>query len=284
MIHKHFDKGSEGVIKKNDFEFTTHLLWTGGWDSTYRLLVLLLIEKRRVQPIYIIDPNRKSVAFEMRAMQKIKKLLKESYPEERELLLPTQFYELNDIEPNDNISNAYKRLLMKYPVLGSQNEWLARMTSQYNITNLEMGLQKSTGNNFKAIKTIIKQSDTNGQTLVKIPEDLKGTDEYYVFGNFSFPLFSITKSGMLKNTTTWGFNDLMNQTWFCHQPLSNGKPCGVCVPCTAIIRDKMLFRMPLYSRIRYHFRYFLSRNQFKKAFPKAHKLSKMIKNKLIIKK
>lgn len=26
------------------------LLWTGGWDSTFRLLVAVLIERRTVQP------------------------------------------------------------------------------------------------------------------------------------------------------------------------------------------------------------------------------------------
>jgi len=273
MIHKQLNNQNEGETN-NDEKVITNLLWTGGWDSTYRLLVLLLIEKKNVQTYYIIDPNRKSVAYEMKAMQKIKRLLRENYPEGRELLLPTKFYELNDIEPNDNITNAFKRLLKRYPTLGTQNEWLARMTNQFKIRNLEMGLQKSTGNNFSAIKNLIKQSDSKGQTLVKITDNLKGTDEYFVFGNFSFPLFNITKSGMLKNATDWGFIEISENTWYCHQPLSNGKPCGVCVPCTAIVRDKMLFRMPMYSRIRYHFRYLLSRSQFKKAYPQVHKLIK----------
>ena len=262
----------------------TRLFWTGGWDSTYRLLVLLLIEKKKVQPIYVIDPNRNSVAYELKAMQKIKKLLKENYPVERELLLTTQFYELNDIEPNDNISSAFNRLLERYPTLGSQNEWLARMATQYKIHNMEMGLQKSTGANFLAIKNLIKKSNSNGQTLVKIADDLKSTDEYYVFGNFSFPLFNITKSGMLKNATTWGFNNLMDNTWFCHQPLSSGKPCGVCVPCGGIVRDKMSFRMPWISRIRYHFRLFLSKDQFKKAYPGIYEYMRKTKNRFVTKK
>ena len=32
------------------------LLWTGGWDSTYRLLDLLLVQKQHVQPYYVEMP------------------------------------------------------------------------------------------------------------------------------------------------------------------------------------------------------------------------------------
>lgn len=37
---------------------THHLLWTGGWDSTFRVLQLLLCSRDAVQPHYIIDPER----------------------------------------------------------------------------------------------------------------------------------------------------------------------------------------------------------------------------------
>ena len=41
-----------------------NLFWTGGWDSTYRLLYLLIVEKKYVQPYYIIDLTRKSEFIE----------------------------------------------------------------------------------------------------------------------------------------------------------------------------------------------------------------------------
>lgn len=37
------------------------IFMTGGWDSIFRLLQLLLIDKRAVQPVYILDPERWSV-------------------------------------------------------------------------------------------------------------------------------------------------------------------------------------------------------------------------------
>ena len=37
------------------------VLWTGGWDSTFRVLYLVLVEKCQVQTYYIIDPFRWSL-------------------------------------------------------------------------------------------------------------------------------------------------------------------------------------------------------------------------------
>ncbi len=38
----------------------THLFWTGGWDSTFRLLQLLLDEHKAVQTYYLLDSFRAS--------------------------------------------------------------------------------------------------------------------------------------------------------------------------------------------------------------------------------
>ena len=38
-------------ISENFEDATVYLFWTGGYDSTYRLCELLLIEKKKVQPI-----------------------------------------------------------------------------------------------------------------------------------------------------------------------------------------------------------------------------------------
>jgi len=33
-----------------------NLFWTGGWDSTFRLIQLVFVNKKTVHPYYIIDP------------------------------------------------------------------------------------------------------------------------------------------------------------------------------------------------------------------------------------
>ncbi len=258
-----------------------HLLWTGGWDSTYRLLELLLILNKKVQPYYVIDPDRESVGYELKAMQNIKKTLEEEYPEQRKLLMPTNFVEMGDIASNEQINRAYHRLIKKHPHLGIQNEWLARLTFQFGLSDMEIGLQKSTGRNFGAVKDLLKKFKSDGYLRAKIPDRLKGSDEYLVFGSFSFPLFNITKSGMLEKSKNFGFFKLMENTWFCHHPLLSGKPCGVCVPCSGVIRDGLSFRLPLYSRVRYHFRVFLSKDQLEKNYPEIYRWLKNIKLRVI---
>ncbi len=50
------------------------LLWTGGWDSTFRLLHLVIVEGHAVQPYYMIDRlhYRPGVPEEQDAMRRIR--------------------------------------------------------------------------------------------------------------------------------------------------------------------------------------------------------------------
>ena len=52
-----------------------NLFWTGGWDSTFRLLQLVVEQGRLVQPYYIIDPNRLSLRHEIKAMSDIEQAI-----------------------------------------------------------------------------------------------------------------------------------------------------------------------------------------------------------------
>ena len=66
-----------------------NILWTSGWDSTFQLLNLLLVEKKQVQPYYIMFSQRKSLRRELQAIEEIKIKLFDLYPESEKLLLPT---------------------------------------------------------------------------------------------------------------------------------------------------------------------------------------------------
>lgn len=46
------------------------ILWTGGWDSTFRIVELSRKEVT-ICPLYVIDNDRKSKNFEIKAMNKI---------------------------------------------------------------------------------------------------------------------------------------------------------------------------------------------------------------------
>ncbi len=59
---------------------TVDLLWTGGWDSAFQLMRLTLDCGFRVRPWYIIDENRRSVPFEIKAMERIREMISAKHP------------------------------------------------------------------------------------------------------------------------------------------------------------------------------------------------------------
>src|ERR1700745_3309718 len=93
---------------------TVNLLWTGGWDSTFRLLDLLLVKQKKVQTFYIIDPDRRSAGIELRTMATIKQYLLEKHPQISRSLQPTRYKHLNDICKNKQITESYDRLRKRY--------------------------------------------------------------------------------------------------------------------------------------------------------------------------
>lgn len=71
-----------------------------------------------------------------------------------------------------------------------------------------------------------------------------------VLGNITLPLFDTTEREMLQNIQEWGYADVMENIWFCHNPIG-GKPCGMCSPCHTKMESDMEFLIPEESRRRY---------------------------------
>ena len=90
--------------------YDTKILWTGGLDSTFQLLRLLLVEKKNVAPYYMIDANRKSLSMEINTMQNIRKLLFEMFPRTQELLRPIKFSLVSEIPSDEEITEAEKKI------------------------------------------------------------------------------------------------------------------------------------------------------------------------------
>src|SRR5512137_620139 len=102
-----------------------YLFWTGGWDSTFRLLYLIFICKQTVQPIYIVeDKGRASVNIEMQTMDIILQEIKKKDPEALKLVQPIVFKQLSEIQIDNEISDAYERTVKNIP-LGGQYVYLA---------------------------------------------------------------------------------------------------------------------------------------------------------------
>ena len=75
--------------------------------------------------------------------------------------------------------------------------------------------------------------------------DKENSDEILVdaLGNITLPIFETTEVDMLENIKKWGYEDVMANIWFCHNPIQ-GKPCGLCSPCHTKYDSNMLFLLP----------------------------------------
>lgn len=225
------------------------LLWTGGWDSTFRLLNLLMVQKKAVRPYYVIDATRYSIGAEIRARDKIRKSIFALRPETEELLLPTVYHELADILPRQDLSQKYWNLRKKN-YMGEQYEWLARFTEQFDLRDLEMAIHVD-DKVHAVLESHMEKVSENNDDYYRLKDDIEN-DDYEIFRNFRFPLFDLTKLDMECDANARGFGPIMEETWFCHQPHKNDTPCGICAPCSYTIEEGMQRRIPTKGLIRYY--------------------------------
>ena len=225
----------------------TKLLWTGGWDSTFRLLQLLLVEQRPVQPYYVLDrlKRRPAVPAERQAMSRIRELLEERHPDASSRLYPTVECPYADIAANAQITNAFERCLT-FGFIGGQYEWLAKFCAERAISEMELSIHRDD----KARELI---ADIIDASRTKLDHAFAADPRYELFKYFRFPLFDTTKEQMRAAARTAGFEELMHLTWFCHRPIK-GEPCGVCNPCIYTIEEGLGDRVPAAGQRRYRFR------------------------------
>lgn len=205
----------------------TNLLWTGGWDSSFRLLQLLIIQKKEVQPYYVIDTQRKSIVMELNAMHAIRYHLKSSFPDAAARLSDTIYENKDDLEISTDIVNYFRLFADQYKI-GTQYIWLAAFAKTYGIHDLELCIDKGPFENTWMEQVLARLTDLGDDCRLHAP--LSADDKLNLFKDFKFPLLVIDKAGMEMVARENGFYDILIHCWFCLNPFLN-KPCGVCRPC-----------------------------------------------------
>lgn len=220
-----------------------NILFTGGWDSTFRFLQLAQYNNIEIQPIYIADSKRKSMQYELDAMKQIMDEAKRRFPAS---ILDIQKYDKDWILENcknQEISEAFRDLRKKYKI-GGQYEWFALLGNKLNLL-MECGVIMQKGENIhKLIETdsefLLMDNDVvSNRYFVKN----NGSKAAMVFGHLIFPIKNYQKNEEKEIATKNNWMDIMELTWFCHTPI-DGKPCGLCVPCDDIVDEGMEWRLP----------------------------------------
>ncbi|GGN54808.1 7-cyano-7-deazaguanine synthase [Oceanobacillus indicireducens] len=213
------------------------VLWTGGWDSTFRVLDLVLNKKETVLPYYVFDSGRKSTDMEIETMENIRGLIADISKEAAGRIMKSEMINKSGIPQNEEITTAFKTLANQSH-LGGQYDWLARYCEHNSVSNLELcvHLDDTVEGFIKKDVRLVEKGNDHYYELIDDPSQ----QELNIFSYYNYPLLNMTKLDMEAQAKDKGFSHIMEETWFCHSPYK-GKPCGMCNPCK-YTRDEGLGR------------------------------------------
>lgn len=232
------------------------LLYSGGWDGTFRLLQLAQYDIE-IQPVYVIDKNRGSTEYERKAMKAIIAKVENRFPA---TISPLQYYDKEWILENckdEKISGAFRYLRKTYAV-GTQYEWFALLCKKLNLMMESSVVHQYHGKVEEAIEaegilTLI-ENDFLPERYQVLPKE-ENQMAHLVFGNLILPVIKLEKKDEERIARENGWLDIMELSWFCHTPI-DGKPCGLCGPCDDAMNTGMEWRLPEEAKKRYKHRTF----------------------------
>lgn len=210
---------SEPASKNNDI---VDLFWTGGWDSTFRLMQLVRIEKKVVRPHYIIMPQQ-CTGKEIDTIHNIKRAFGRQYSECKDQILPVEFFNVDKLEPNLKITEEYERI-KKREKINKQYEVCARYCEQFGYPSVELCVVRDEMHDY------FRNNDV-------------------IFKYFRYPVSRFVKKEMAKIAEEHNFLDLMKMTWFCRRS-DSWRPCGLCGPCANTVKGGLAWRLPLLPRMK----------------------------------
>ncbi|MCG5494756.1 hypothetical protein [Ectothiorhodospira variabilis] len=217
---------------------TRDVLWTGGWDSTFRILSLLAEGEDFIQPHYILNPERLSYSLELQAIERISSLAVARWGERLRPLLQTN---LADI-PVTDLARDRHAVLVKRFAIGPQYLWLSEYARSMVAQPVELCIHVD-DKAYSVLKSL--KDEPLG------PDSPDGGDaRRLIADHFTFPILEVSKVDMLHAARRDGYEDLMNLTWFCQIPTPSKTPCGFCNPCEWTVDEGLKYRVPLDRRIR----------------------------------
>lgn len=225
------------------------IFWTGGFDSTYRLIDLLL-SGYTVEPIYIakrID-GRFSIQREHYTMKKLRNEIIKTFPhvkkaflstvEVRNVFIPETLAELvKDIGFSGknkatewSVENGYARHAGQVAQLGKQYLYLGLVSLMHH-RPIEMSITNSPGRTTTFFKPITGEGRRKriDPAVFQAPEN----EPRSLFRNIRFPIIDMSKLDMYKDAERKGYVHLLYNTWSCwgKTDVRYGEPCGECRNC-----------------------------------------------------
>ncbi|MFW5879864.1 MAG: hypothetical protein ACOCUV_03480, partial [bacterium] len=187
-----------------------HILWTGGFDSTFRLLWLIFVENEIVNPIYIIDLKRTTWKKEINTMSNISQEIRYS-KDYHHKLKPLTIYNKDDFPIDSEIESLYNTVSSQVKI-GTQYKWLSQFakTQCYESNSIELCIHAHQAGYSELLNFIFKDIENDNF-------ELKENDAKSLFSYFTFPLVKTSKKDMYDLAQEYGFINILFKTWFCHE-------------------------------------------------------------------
>lgn len=228
---------------------THHVLWTGGWDSTFRVVDLVLTHGRSVQPWYVVDDDRRTTEREQRAMADIVAWLSRHHPPAAARIAPIRVLRREDIAPDPVVREA-ARLIRGRVGLPEQYVWLAELARDADLPSLEVGIEHRAETPALAEAAVVRRDAPAPDDWWLVQADGSPPGTYTLYRDFRLPILEYDKAELGELAAERGFADALERTWFCRWPTILGNPCGFCVPCQTTRLGGLGRRVPAPTRAR----------------------------------
>lgn len=232
------------------------VFWTGGWDSTTRVVDLVVHYGCPVQPIYVIDRSRRSWSIEVERMERIRDHLSTKYPERAHLLLPTNFIDRSELETSDLVNHPYLKLASKTGT-STQYAYLSKVSEITGYPKIEVAIHsEDDASTYEVLRERVKEVrlECGATTYEMDPWEPSTQMEHAmkVFETYRLPYMFTHPDKLASMTADHGLNSLLSLTFTCRIPL-RGEPCGVCETCRYAIRSGKTDHFPSSALLRYRF-------------------------------
>ena len=240
------------------------ILWTGGFDSTFRICQLLIDEQRDVQPVYgvqmgfqddvIVDlydePNhiqKPAMPHEMQAIENIRLSLERDFPAARARLRPIRF-----VPSRTHSEDWTEDTKIRGPGINKGRQYdLLRMVAERYGRPIELCIERSLpGHNQVGDSLMPWVEEVDG--VWRLREDLPAalldpadTAGLVNFARFRFPVLHTTRAEMMEIAGRGSYQHILRQTWSCREYRPSRRPCGECFCCLGRQRDGVFWDDPL---------------------------------------
>lgn len=214
-----------------------NLLWSGGFDSTFRLCQLSRMDNVEVQPIYFFFSRRVNKFREIKAQNTILQMIR-NRPETKAKILDPVRLTRSDLPPDPDYDLAFQRwftpanpavsgqlvALGKIPLLYPHAEYCIEPAAPQNATK-----ERPYGKTFAFMQDHGFRLTKNPDGSVSYDASNADPDIRLLFGRFSYPILLIPEIKMLPFIRQWKYEQIFQHTWTCNSDLDT--PCGICHQC-----------------------------------------------------